>query len=299
VAVNEISNTFIRTFESNVIHLVQQKTSKLRRTVTEKSPGASEKHAFRVVGKGGALAQRANVGAIAGKRPATSFEDTVFNDRVAIPGHYGKADSYSQAEVLRMITDPESALTQKHAGMVGRTFDDVIIAALFANAPDSAGNANAFPAGNQLGGAAQAPTFALVKGVREAALEKDIDPDEEMFFVVSPNFAMALLDDAKATSYDYANAKALMSGSVVQGWMGFTWIVTNRLTKAVVGPPAQIYGAAYTKDAMGLITLQDATTEVGKDPGTWFDTIVQTTVDTGAVRIQDEKVFRVHYLESN
>jgi hypothetical protein len=90
-----------------------------------------------------------------------------------------------------------------------------------------------------------------------------------------------------------------MSGNVVQGWMGFTWINTNRLTKPVVGPPAQVYGAAYTKDAMGLITLQDIKTDVGRDPGTWFDTVVQTSVDIGAVRIQDEKVFRVHYLESN
>jgi hypothetical protein len=207
MAANDIANHFIKTFESNVIHLVQQGKSKLRQTVTEKSPGASEKHAFRVVGKGGALTARANVGLVAGKRPVTSFEDTVYNDRVATPQPYAKADSYSQAEVLRMITDPESVLAKKHAAMVGRTFDDVIITALFGNAPDSAGGANAHPAANQLGGAAIAPSFALVKSVREAALEKEIDPDEEMFFVVSPNFAMALLDDAKATSFDYANPR--------------------------------------------------------------------------------------------
>jgi hypothetical protein len=299
MAVNEISNHFVRTFESNVIHLVQQSTSKLRRTVTEKSPGPTEKHAFRVVGKGGALTARAGVGTIAGKRTPTSFEDTIYNDRVAISQPYAKADSYSQAEVLRMITDPESVMVKKHAAMVGRTFDDVIVTALFGNAPDGTGAANAHPVANQLGGAAIAPSFALVKSVREAALEKDIDPDEEMFFVVSPNFAMTLLDDPKATSYDYANAKALMSGSVVQGWMGFTWMVSNRLTKALVGPPAQIYAAAYTKDAMGLLMLQDIHTDVDKDPGTWFDTVVQTSIDIGAVRIQDDKVFRVHYLESN
>lgn len=299
MAVNEISNAFVKTFESNVIHLAQQKYSKFRRCVTEKQPGPTEKHAFRVVGAGGALAARANVGTVAGKRTSTSFDDTVWNDRVAIPAHYGKADSYSQAEVNRMITDPNSVLTQKHAAMVGRTYDDVIIAALFASAADSAGNANAHPAGSQLGGAAIAPSFDLVRQTREVALEKEIDPDEEMFFAISPNFVAALLNDAKATSIDYANAKALMAGGIVQGWMGFTWIVTNRLTKALVGPPAQIYGAAFTRDAMGLLVIQDAQTDVGRDPGTWFDTVVQTSVDIGAVRIQDEKVLRVHYLETN
>jgi hypothetical protein len=299
MAANEIQNHFIKTFESNVIHLAQQKFSKLRRTVTEKSPGPTEKHSFRVVDARGAMTARTNVGANAGKRPATPFADTVFNDRACFSAPYGTADSYSQADVLRMIQSPESDLTIAQAKQVGRTFDDIIIAALFANAPDSAGNANAHPAGNQLGGAAIAPSFALVKGVRERALESDIDPDEQMFFVVSPNFVMALLDDVKATSFDYANAKALMGGNLVEGWMGFTWIVSNRLTKALVGPPAQMYGAAYTKDAMGLLVLSDGKTEIGKDPGQWFDTTVQTTVDIGAVRIQDKKVFRVHYLESN
>jgi hypothetical protein len=299
MAVNEIQNHFIKTFESDVIHLAQQKYSKLRRTVSEKSPGATSSHAFRVIGAGPAMAARSNVGANAGKRTATSFDNTVYNDRVAIPAHYGKADSFSRAEALRMITDPTSELRTKHAAMVGRTFDDVIIAALFASAADSAGNANAHPAANQLGGAAIAPSVALVREVNEAMLEKDIDPDEEKFFLVTPNFVNELLDDPKATSQDYANGKALMAGGLVQGWMGFSWIVTNRLEKAVVGPPAQIYGAAYTKDAMGLLVLSDAVTEADKDPGTWFDTVVQTTVDIGAVRIQDEKVFRVHYLETN
>lgn len=299
MAVNEFTNAFVRTFESNVTHLAQQKYSKLRRTVTEKNPGPTEKHSFRVVDARGAMTERVNIGTNAGKRPATPYADTVYNDRACFTKHYGTADSFSKAEVLRSGVDPQSAMTRAFAGQVGRTFDDVIIAALFANAPDSAGNANNHPAASQLGGAAIAPSFTLVKSVKEAILENDVDPDEEFFFVVSPNFVMTLLDDAKATSYDYANAKALMAGNIVQGWMGFTWIVTNRLTKAVVGPPAQIYGAAYSKDAIGLLVLQDASMKIGEDPGQYFDTTVLVEADLGAVRIQDKKCFRVHYLEGN
>lgn len=299
MAVNEFSNHHIKTFESNVIHLAQQKVSKLRRTVTERNEGSSASHAFRVVGAGPALTARAGVGTNAGKRPATSFDDTIYNDRVAIPAVYNKADSYSAAEVRRMLTDPASVLTTKHAGMVGRTYDDIIIAALFGSAVDSAGVANAHPAANQLGGAAIVPSVGLVREINEFMGEKEIDQDEEKFFVVSPNFVNELIDDPKASSIDYANGKALMAGGLVQGWMGFTWIVTNRLTKAVVGPPAQIYGAAYTKDAMGLLVISDAQTKVGEDPGQQFDTVVQTEIDIGAVRIQDDKVIRVHYLETN
>lgn len=299
MAVNEFTNAFVKTFETNLIELAQQKTSKLRRTVTEKSPGPTEKHSFRTTDARGAMTERTNIGTVAGKRPATPYADTSFNDRACFSKHYGTADSFSKAEVLRSCCDPQSAITRAFAGQVGRTFDDVIIAALFANAPDSAGNANNHPAASQLGGAAIAPSFSLVKQAKEVILENDVDPDEEFFFVVSPNFVMTLLDDAKATSYDYANAKALMAGNIVQGWMGFTWIVTNRLTKAFVGPPAQIYGAAYSRDAVGLLVLQDVHAEIGKDPGQWFDTTVQVEIDIGAVRIQDKKCFRIHYLEGN
>lgn len=299
MAVNEFSTHFIKTFEQNVIHLVQQKTSKLRRTVTEKMPGPTEKHSFRVVDARGAMVDRANVGTNGGKRTNTPYSDTVYNDRVVASTRKGTADSFSRAEVQRSLTDPQSVMTKAMAAQVGRTFDDVIIAALFANALDTLGTVNAHPAAMQIGSAVTAPSFDLVRLARETMLEKEVDPSEEIFFVVSPNFVSVLLNDAKATSFDYANAKALMAGELVQGWMGFTWITTNRLTKPVAGPPAEVYGAAYTKDAMGLLVLDDLHAEVGKDPSAWFDTTVMVECDIGAVRIQDSKVLRVHYLESN
>lgn len=297
MAVNEISTHFVKTFEANVIHLLQQKTSKLRRTVTEKHPGPSEKHSFRVVDARGTMQDRVNVGANAGKRAPTPYSDTVYNDRVCGSTRKGTADSFSRAEAQRMIEEPQSVVTTAMAAQVGRTFDDVIIAALFANALDTLGTINAHPAAMQIGGAAEAPSFALVRKARRVMLEKEIDPSEEIFFVVSPGFISVLLDDPKATSFDYANAKALMAGEIVQGWMGFTWITTNRLTKPVAGPPPQVYGAAYTRDAIGLLVLEDLHVETGKDAGSWFDTTIQIECDIGAVRIQDNKVLRVHYLD--
>jgi hypothetical protein len=297
VAANEISQHEKKTFEDNVIHLVQQRYSRLRRTVTEKG-GDTTSHAFKVVGARGAASDKPT-GTNAAKRRATPYADTVYNSRVALPAPFDTADSFEWDDVVRGVKDPASTLTTAMAAQMGRKFDDKIITALFANALDIEANVNAFPAANQLGGAAIAPSVALVRQVREAALEKDIDPDEEMFFVVSPNFVTTLIDDPKVSSSDYATGQALMKGGMVQGWMGFTWIVTNRLTKALVGPPAQIYGAAYTRDSMGLLVNKDVFSEIGKDPGASFSTTVYVAADAGAVRIQDDKVFRVHYLETN
>lgn len=297
MAVNEIMNHYVKTFEANAIHLVQQRYSKLRRTVTEKSPGATEKHSFRTVDARGAMVDRANVGANAGKRPATNYADTVFNDRVALSTPKNTADSFSKPDLKRMLEDPQSEIYRAMVPQVGRTFDDVIVAAFHANALDSAGNATAFGATGTtptLGGAGQAFDFAMVAAMLEAFNTDEVDPDEEKFFIIPPAAVTNILNEPKGTSVDYVNARAVMSGTAVQGWMGFTWIMSNRLQHPVAG---QTYCQAYTRDAMGLLVLQDIQTEIGKDPSKQFDTTIQLDIDIGSVRIQEKKAKRLHILE--
>jgi hypothetical protein len=298
VLINEISTQYIKTFDANLIQLVQQKTSKLRRTVNGTATGTSA-HSFRVMSpRSGAMSTKTG-GTNASKRTATPYADSVFNDRVAIPSAKHTADSYEWDDVIKMLTNPESALTTSMASQVGRTFDDIIIAAATATAVDSLGTSGlTLPAAQQIGGATTAPDFALVKKVRREVLRKDIDADEEIFFVVSPDFITALMDETKYGSRDYVNAQALIDGKAVERWMGFTWIMSNRLTTPVAGPPAQRYALAYTKDAIGLLTTKEPFTEVAKDPGQSFSTTVYTAFEAGAVRVQDDKMFRVHYLEN-
>jgi hypothetical protein len=83
----------------------------------------------------------------------------------------------------------------------------------------------------------------------------------------------------------------------VQGWMGFTWIVSNRLTDPAP-TSSQRYALAYTKDAIGLVVAKEPFVKIAEDPGASFATTVYLGVDLGAVRVQDEKMLRVHYLES-
>jgi len=297
VAANEMTQLYIKTFESNIVHLAQQKFSKLRNTVTTRTgPGAS--HRFQVMSARGAMtAKTAPAGTNTNKRNATPWVDSVFNNRVATPAPYHTADSFEWDDIVRQLTDPQSALTSSMAAQAGRRFDDCIIAAATGAALDDLSNSNSHPAGSQIGGATTAFDFDLVRATRELILEKDIDPDEEVFFVISPNAVMALLDDAKATSIDYANAKALMGGGLVQGWMGFTWIVSNRLTDPAP-TSLQRYGLAYTKDAIGMLVAKEPFVKVAEDPGASFATTVYLGVDVGAVRIQDAKMLRVHYLET-
>jgi hypothetical protein len=301
MAAGDPSQIFIQKFAADTIHLAQQKKSKLRACVTEQFDVAN-KFTFKVTSGRAAMTSRATassstIGLNGYKRTATQFVDQVYNNRVVLPVEYVAADSYTEADVKRQLESPQATLAKAFASQVGRQFDDIIIAAAFAAALDSLGNSNSHPAGSQLGGATTAPSVDLVKTAREMLAESDVDPDEEKYMVVSPNFITALLGTTQVASKDYAPVQALYEGKV-DTFCGFKFIESNRLTSPG-GTPKQIYGIAMTKDAIGLAVNSELRVDIGKDPGLSFDTVVQVAIDAGAVRVQDAKCLRVHYLETN
>lgn len=296
-ATDELAQHFISTFESTASMLVQQKLSKFRSKVTEKSPGATDKHSFRSVAARGALVDRGNLGLVAGKRPATNYADTVFHERVCSTTPKNTADSFSKPDMRRMLENPQSEIYRAMLPQVGRTFDDVIVAAFHASPLDSLGNAYAFGATGTtptLGGAGIPWSLDLLMACLQAFNTDDVDEDEEKFIAVPPAVITAILNEPKATSVDYANAKALQSGKLQDSWMGFTWNMSNRLNHPVAG---ETYCQAWTRDAMGLLVLGDVAFEYGKNPAAQFDTTVQLDIDIGAVRIQDEKCKRIRIVE--
>lgn len=296
-ATDELLQHFVSTFEANAIHLVQQKLSKFRNKVTEKSPGATQRHSFRTVAARGAMTDRTNLGLVAGKRPTTAWSDTVFHERVVTSTPKTTADSFSKPDMRRLLEDPQSEIYRAMVPQVARTFDDVINAAFHAAALDTAGNSTAFGASGTtptIGAAGNVFKLQDVADLLEAFNTDEVDPDEEKFLAIPPAAVTAILMEEKATSVDYVNAKALMSGTVVAGWMGFSWVMSNRLTHPVAG---DTYCPAWTRDAMGLLVLGDINTNIGKDPGLQFDTTIQLDIDIGAVRIQDEKVKRIYITE--
>jgi hypothetical protein len=295
----EVQGHFIKTFEANSIYLVQQRYSKFRSRVTEKTPGPTDKHSFRTVAKrAGALNDRANVGLNAGKRPATVFEDTIYGERGVQATSRNTADSFSKPDLNRMLEDTSSILYTQMTAQMARKFDSVIEAAFYAQVTDAAGGTYDFGVSGTnptVGDGAAGISLPLVLQLLEAFNLDDVDPDEEKFLAVTPKAVTALLQEQKYTSTDYANAHALMAGKLVESWCGFTWVMSNLLT----GPQAgQKYHPAWTRDAMGLLVLEDVTFESGKSPMNNFDTIVQLRADFGAVRIQDEKVKRLFVAEA-
>jgi len=284
-----ITKAYIKTFESNLRHLAQQSQSRLRQFVTEKAKGTSSDAFPRL----GAQSMTAKSSA----RTATPENDSVWSNRVATPATYHGGDTVEPENVVQMLVDPSSNIAHALAMAARRQVDDIIIAAAGGNAADEAGNANAFPAGQTVGGATQDFDFDFVTQVAEKFLNNDIDPDVPKVFVVSPNCVKKMLAMTQATSNDYVNAKALASTGFVNSWMGFTWVVSTRLPLAV-DATLQRYCYAFTKQALGLLVVKDIWARVAEDPTKSFMWRIYTAMTMGAVRVEDEHIVRAHILES-
>lgn len=278
-----ITNAMVKTFESNVRHIAQQKDSRLRAWVQERDK-TSATHSFKIIGTQ-ALAAKA------GPRTATPANDTAWSNRVAVPASYDGGDTFESEDVARMIINPASELTTAFGYAVQRQYDDIIIGAADANALDESGAVNAFPAGQYYDGSsayADEITLKAVSAIAEVFNTNEVPPDEPKAAVVGPKQVRKLMHEDKIGSSLYQAAfGTLMSNGFVRGLLGFDWILSNRLLKPQAG---QIKCLFMTRRAMGLLVTEDLFVRVAEDPSMSFLTRVYTKISAGAVRVEDAQI---------
>jgi hypothetical protein len=282
-----IEKTYVETFESNIRHLAQQKGSKLRNYVME-SGLQGKNHSWDRATKTEAVTK-------SGKLVATPELQVPFSRRVSVPivKHWG--DTYEEEDIVQMLIDPQSTLVDGGSMAMGRAIDDILIAAATGTALDGDGVANAFPAGQGIGSATTVFSFDLVTQATEKFLANDIDPDDQKVFVIGPTQMRKMLQLTEATSSDYANAKALAERGFIESWMGYGWVVSNRLTIPVAG---ELYCLTFCNKALGLETNMDIRAKVAEDPSKSFAWRVYLQMVMGAVRVEDEQIIRVHVKNS-
>ena len=282
-----ISKAYIKTFEQNVIHLAQQSVSRLRNFVTEKNQTSSSNSWGRIASED--MASKASA------RTATPEADTEWSNRIATVATYHIGDTTEPEDSVQMAMDPNSALVRTFAAAANRQIDDLIIAAASAVALDEAGATPALPSASKIGDATTEFTFDLVTQVVENFLEQEVGPEIPKCFVVSPNCVRKMMNWTEFTSADFTNVKVLATSGFLPNWMGFTWIVSNRLA---VPAGLQRKCLAFSKQALGLLVAKDTWTEIAKDPSKSFLTRFYAALTMGCVRVQDEHITEVHILES-
>lgn len=273
-----IDKVYIQTFERNVRHLAQQADTRLRRFVTEKATDG-QKHNWERLGSGEASLKAA-------ARVATPTSDLPWSRRVSLAQTYHMGETVEQEDVVQMLIDPNSNVSAAIANGMKRKIDDILIAAATGTALNGDGTTSTFPAGQVVGDGTGTISIDNILEVQEKFYKNDIDPDESKVMVISPTVQRKLMSLMEVTSGDYQNSKALATG-MLPNWMGFDWVVSNRLLVPVAG---QISCLAFTKRALGFQVNRDITAKVAEDPSLSFAWRIYAHMTMGAVRTEDEHI---------
>lgn len=282
-----IDQAYVDTFESNVIHLAQQRQSKLRDYVRIVY-NQSRQHRFDRIGSLSAAAKSA-------ARTSTPQGDPAWTNRVTAAATYHAGATVEPEDIAQMLTDPTSAQAMTLAMGMNRQVDDIIIADSTGNALDEDGNVNAFPAAQTVGNGSAELSLDGILEVDEKFYDNDVDPDERKCFVIGPKQRRKMFQLLEFTSKDYQGDTAALSTGHMKGVMGYDWIVSNRLN---VPAGSQLDCLIFTQNGIGLHIMKDIWTRVAERGDQSFNIQLYSAMTMDAVRIQDEHVVKYHVADT-
>jgi len=279
----QITTAFVEQYKSNVFHLAQQKGSKLRDAVrTESIVGKS--HFFERIGSTAAVKRTS-------RHADTPRVDTPHSRRKVTMDDYDWADLIDDSDKVRLLISPQSEYAKAGAYAMGRTMDDVIIAAATGNAFGgvSGGSTIALPAGQKIAHGSTGLTIAKLISAKEKLDAANVDPDEARTIVCSAKQISDLLGTTQITSADFNSVKALVQGDI-DTFMGFKFIRSERLGTDANGNRQVL---AFTNTSMGLALGKDIQTKISERADKNYSTQVYLCMTIGATRVEDEKVIEI------
>jgi len=301
---NQITESFVKQYNANVMHLSQQKGSKLRGTTRSESQ-KSKVQFYDRIGRVAAVIK-------AGRHSDTPQLDTPHSRRAVTLADYEWADLIDNEDKLRTLNDPTNDYVMASMWAMGRSMDDVIIAALggvaYAGEEGTTQvvhpNIQKYAANN--GTAFSNLNVRTLRAVKRKFDDNDVAPGQRIF-ACAPSQIESMLSQTEVTSSDYANVKALVQGEV-DTFMGFKFIPLTRLvtqvaalsaspTTGAVGSGSSVAGTrkcyAYTKEGILSAIGQDMKSRIGERADKSYSNQVYACMSIGAVRMEEEQVVEV------
>lgn len=293
-----IDNAFVQQYDANVRQLQQQMDVRLLPHVYSVMTGG-QAHNFDRLGATDAIIKGSqNPGGDGDRRVETEYIDDDWSRRVALPQTYVHTMTVEHEDQVQTLHSPLSEYAINQAAAMRRSQDDIIIAAATADALDGDGGTVVFPPGQIVGDGSTPISFDMVTEVNEIMMQNEITPDMPKVMVVSPTQIRKLMQTTEQTSADYVNVQALQTlnaTGIVLNWMGFTWIMSNRLLTPEVG---ELQCLAFTNRALGLAVNQETFTRIGEDPGMSYMLQIFSQWTMGCVRVEDEHIVQVHVADT-
>jgi hypothetical protein len=176
------------------------------------------------------------------------------------------------------------------AAAMGRAIDDEIIAAALGTAytGETGSTATSLPAAQQIANGSADLTVAKLRQAKKILDLSDVDPSIPRYLACGPDQIEALLADTNVTSSDFNTVKALVQGEVNQ-FMGFNFIVTNRLAKS--GDIRSCF--AWAEDGLALAVGRDVMARIDERNDKGYATQVYYCMSIGSTRMEEEKVVQI------
>ena len=278
----QVTTAFVQQYSANVQMLSQQMGSRLRDAVRVEN--MTGKNAFfDQVGK--ATAQKRTT-----RHADTPQIDTPHARRRVSLVDYEYADLIDDQDKVRMLIDPTSAYAMAAAAAMGRAMDDEIIAAALGTAftGETGSTSTALPAAQQIANGGADMSLAKLRQAKKILDLSDVDPSIPRYIACGPDQIEALLADTNVTSSDFNTVKALVQGEVNQ-FMGFNFIVTNRLAKS--GDIRSCF--AWAEDGLALAVGRDVMARIDERNDKGYATQVYYCMSIGSTRMEEEKVVQI------
>ena len=240
----DVSDAFIKQYESDVHMAYQRMGSKLRNTVRVKNGVKGTSTTFQKVGSGTAV-QKARHAEVAqmniDHRPV---EGTV--------GDWYASDYIDKLDEIKINIDERMVVAQNAAAALGRKTDEMIITAM-----DSTTNTQ-----TEAGTARLTTTKINLEFARFG--NNDVPDDGNRFWTVAPDQWTDLLAITAFSSSEYVNDAQLpyTAGMAAKRWMTFMWFTHSGLP--VASNIRKTF--AYHRNAIGHAIGADVTSEINYVP---------------------------------
>lgn len=294
----QVNTAFVQTFSNSLIHLAQQKGSRLLQTVKVESVNGKYHHFDRL---GATTAQKQ-----VSRHEDTPLIDTPHSRRRVTMDTYRWADLIDNPDKVRMLIDPTSDYARAGAWALGRSMDDVILSAAIGNATsiasDDTSSSVAFDTGMIVDEDFNtADSNLIVEKVIEASRllsKKEVDMDEQKYLIVNSSAVHHLIQEVEVASSDYNALKPLMSGRIAQ-WFGFDIIPTERISGTADGTDTDpVICLAYLKSAIGFAMGDSINVRISERSDKNYSTQVFAEATFGATRIEEEKIVQIQCVQA-
>lgn len=204
-------------FNANLVHLLQQKGSKLRPFIAEQ-------------GVEGEASFHDRIGATEAVELTTRYADTplvipVHDRRMITPRNATWATLLDTLDKVKLVTNPTSSYVQAARWSLGRKVDDFIIDAFFADAYSgrTGDTAVTFDANNVVAVNAHrydtnsgnvGLTISKLQHAHDIFATNQVDPDEVRHIACAQRQINDLLSDNKLSSADFNTVRALQAGEI-------------------------------------------------------------------------------------